>query len=262
MIKEIVISNPITHEGEPDGSTVAIVDPYNGCTMGCPYCFRLSIDGWENNIVVNINIAELLVNRLKTWQKSETIYIGSLCDPYMSIEKDYELTRKCLIALDRWQIPTMITTKADNDLIFRDIDIIKNFSADITVLMGISNIRQLKKAYLGINNHNIEVSNKLHKMGIKVWAFITPFLPYIVPAEQMINALDKDIPVFLDLLRVEKGSIQASHIKQFIKVEYPELVEKYDDIIDHNNLDYYNKLIELYSGDDRIRFLPYLTDQD
>jgi DNA repair photolyase len=180
----------------------------------------------------------------------------------MSIEKDYELTRKCLIALDRWQIPTMITTKADNDLIFRDIDIIKNFSADITVLMGISNIRQLKKAYLGINNHNIEVSNKLHKMGIKVWAFITPFLPYIVPAEQMINALDKDIPVFLDLLRVEKGSIQASHIKQFIKVEYPELVEKYDDIIDHNNLDYYNKLNELYSGDDRIRFLPYLTDQD
>lgn len=261
MLKEIRITDPITYEDEPDGSIVPIIDPYIGCTIGCPYCFRLSNKGWKNNVIVNINIADLLEKRLQDWPKTETIYLGSLCDPYMSIEKEYGLTRKCLEILSKYKIPTMITTKADNDLILRDTELLKNFCADMTVLMGISNMKQLKNEYAGNKNHNIEISNKLHEMGIKVWAFITPVMPYIVSANQMIEEFNKDIPIILDLLRVKKGSIQAMHIKKYINIEYPHLIDKYNEIIDEGSLEYYYDMKEKYKSNKQISFLPYKENE-
>jgi len=260
MIKEVIITEPITSEEEPDGSIIPVIDPYFGCSIGCPYCFRTSEEGWKNNIIVNTNIAELLDERLKSWPKEEAIYLGSMCDPYISIEKEYGLTRKCLEVLNKYQIPTFITTKSDNDLIIRDVDLLKNFCAKLIVLIGISNIRQLKNEYHGGKNHNIETANKLNRRGITVWSFITPILPYIVPVEQMINQFDEDIPVWLDLLRIKKDSIQAKQIKKFIAGEYPQLIEKYNKIIDDGNLEYYYELKDKYKDNKRIKFLPYKED--
>lgn len=257
MLREVLITEPVTSENEPDGSTISIVDPYIGCTIGCPYCFRLSNVNWKGNIIVNKNIAEKLDLKLHNMSKLETIYLGSLCDPYIDIENEYELTKKCLEVLDKHNIPTMITTKSDNDLILRDFDLIKNFSADMTVLMGISNMKQLKNANNGMKNHNIELSNKLNRAGIKVWAFITPIMPYIISVDDMINEFDKDIPIILDLLRVEKDSIQSKQIKKYIAFEYPHLIDKYNDIIDNNNLNYYYDLREKYKNNNQITFMYY-----
>ena len=259
MIKEMHTNNPITSESQPDGNSVPIIDPYEGCNLGCPYCFRLSNEKWADNIIVYTNIADMLDEALLSWQgdEIEEIYLGSLGDPYMSIEKDYELTRKCLKVLDKHHIPTMITTKSDNELILRDMDILKNFSSDITVLMGISHMRQLNNAYNGLENKNIVLANKLHRMGINVQAFITPIMPHIVPVEDMIKQLDTDNPICVDLLRIEKGTIQAECVKKHIAHHYPHLIKEYDSIIDDGNLEYYYELKERYKNDKRIVFLHY-----
>jgi len=78
-------------------------------------------------------------------EKTETVYLGSRCDPYMPLEEEYGLTRKCLLVLDQLRINTMLTTKADCDLIFRDLELLKNFKAEMTILMGMSNINQVGK---------------------------------------------------------------------------------------------------------------------
>ena len=251
MIKEILIKDPITYEGQPDGGRTPMIDPYDGCQLCCPYCFQQNDINWNKNIYVNINIAELLNERLKNWPKNETIYLGSKCDPYMELEKKYGLTKKCLSALNELKIDVMITTKSDNDLIFRDLDIIKNYQAQLTILMGITNMNQIGKRS---QNKNIINANKLFNEGVNVWVFITPILPYIMDVEEIISALNPNIPIYLDKLRVE-NNIQINNIMEYIKRSYPEYTQKYNEIINGNNDEYFNEIKKQYINNERIKIL-------
>ena len=252
MIKEIKIIDPMTSEEQPNGGEVPIIDPYDGCQLACPYCWQLFDENWNKDILVHINIADLLPEKLSTWNKSETIYIGSRCDPYMPLEEKYGLTRKCLSVLNELCIKTMIVTKADNDLIFRDIDILKNFNADLTVLMGLSNINQVGE---GILSNNISTANKLNDDGINVWAFITPVLPYIMDVDEIIESLNSNIPVYLDKLGIEPGTLRAKKMMKFIENNYPEFIEDYELIINENDERYFDELIKEYSNDSRVKIL-------
>lgn len=252
MIKEVTISYPITSEGQPDGGCVSIVDAYDGCQLCCPYCFQMLDSSWNKDIYVKTNISETLDTVLEEWPKSTTLYLGSRCDPYMQIEEEYQLTRKCLEILSKWNIPTMITTKSDNGLIFRDIDVLKGFNSQLTVLMGMSNINQISK---GADNQNIITANELQKTGIQVWAFITPIFPYIMDTDAMINSLSPDIPISLDKLRIFKDTEQISKLEDFIRKQYPSLMERYVDIIYKNDENYYNNLQNKYKNNPRVKFL-------
>lgn len=255
MVKEIFAKELITFEYPPDGGTVSIIDPYDGCTIGCPYCFQRNNSNWNKELIIKLNMPQLIKEQLNDWDKSKIIYIGSKCDPYMQIEKKYELTRKCLMKLSKFNIPTMITTKAHHDIIFRDIDILKNYGADLTVLLGLSNLNLLLNLEKSHTVKNIEVANTLHEQGIKVWAFITPILPGITDVNKMIRSLNKDIPVFLDKLRIEKDSIPAQKMLEYINNKYPKLKSIYEDIIFNDTNEYINELRNTWKNNPRVKFV-------
>ncbi|MNO70196.1 hypothetical protein D3C76_610700 [compost metagenome] len=124
----------------------------------------------------------------------------------MEIERKYQLTRKCLIELSKLNLKCMVTTKAGSKLIFRDIDVIKPMGNKFTLLLGLSNLQQLSKIDDYTLMSNIQTANQLHRMGITVWVFITPILPGITDVDLMINAIDQDIPVFLDKVRLKRNT--------------------------------------------------------
>ncbi len=255
MIKEIFAKELITFENPPDGDVLPIIDPYDGCTIGCPYCFQRNDANWNKELIIKLNMPQLIKEQLKDWDMEKTIYIGSKCDPYMQIEKKYELTRKCLIELSELHIPTMITTKAHHDIIFRDIDILKNYKADLTVLLGLSNLNQISNSEKSHTIKNIQVANKLHEQGIKVWAFITPILPGITDVNKMIGSLNTDIPVFLDKLSIEKDSIQMQKMLEYINNKYPKLKSIYEDIIFNDKNEYIDGLRNTWKDNSRVKFV-------
>jgi DNA repair photolyase len=118
--------------------------------------------------------------------------------------------------------------------------------------MGMTNINQIGK---GLQNNNILTAKKLFHAGIKVWVFVTPFLPYIMNFDEVISKLDSEIPIFLDKLRINKNTIQSQKMMKFISQNYPEYIEKYKKIINENDENYYNDLIEKYGNNERIRIL-------
>ncbi|WP_162551200.1 SPL family radical SAM protein [Paenibacillus tepidiphilus] len=253
MLKEIYVDSAVTYEYPPDGATLPIIDPYDGCTIGCPYCFQLENENWNKNLIVKLNIAEILCEELIHWNKEDILYLGSKCDPYMNIDRKYQLTRKCLIELSKLNVKCMVTTKAGSKLIYRDIDIIKPMGDKFTLLLGLSNLEQLKRNDNYSLMSNIQTANELHRMGIKVWAFITPILPGITDVDLMINALDKDIPVFLDQVRLGKNNRPT--IEKYIDTNYPHLASTYKDIL-NNNIDVYSdQMREKWSIDQRVKFV-------
>ena len=77
-VREVSGTEP--YELSPHGH--AFINPYGGCTMGCPFCFWLSRDGWEKNMEIRLKTPELLEEALRTWPKGEWLYLGSICDPF------------------------------------------------------------------------------------------------------------------------------------------------------------------------------------
>ena len=73
---------------------------YRGCSHGCIYCdSRSACYGFTHDfedIEVKQNAPELLERVLKSKRKRCVIGTGSMCDPYMHIEKTLCLSRQCL----------------------------------------------------------------------------------------------------------------------------------------------------------------------
>jgi DNA repair photolyase len=67
MLKEIYSKEAITLEYPPDGGTIPIIDPYDGCTMGCPYCFQMNDTNWNKDLIVKLNMPQLIKEQLKNW---------------------------------------------------------------------------------------------------------------------------------------------------------------------------------------------------
>ena len=73
---------------------------YRGCSHGCIYCdSRSTCYGMKHpfeDIEVKINAPQLLEAALRSRRKKCMIGTGAMTDPYLPLEKELCLTRKCL----------------------------------------------------------------------------------------------------------------------------------------------------------------------
>ncbi|MDY2732450.1 MAG: radical SAM protein, partial [Erysipelotrichaceae bacterium] len=103
---------------------------YRGCEHGCIYCDSRSrcynMNHAFEDIEVKINAPELLEQALKHKRKRCMIGTGSMSDPYMPLEKELKLTRKCLEILDKYNFGFTLITKSD--LVLRDLDLLKKIN--------------------------------------------------------------------------------------------------------------------------------------
>ena len=73
---------------------------YRGCTHGCIYCDARStcyqMDHAFEDIEVKINAPELLEQALRKKRSRCMIGTGAMSDPYLHLERELQLTRRCL----------------------------------------------------------------------------------------------------------------------------------------------------------------------
>ena len=104
---------------------------YRGCQHNCIYCDSRSACYNMNHdfedIEVKINAPILLENTLKRKRNRCMIGTGAMSDPYIPLEKELMLTRKCLEIIDRYGFGVTVLTKSAD--VLRDLDLYKSINS-------------------------------------------------------------------------------------------------------------------------------------
>ena len=187
------------------------VNPYEGCSCNCLYCYIRGSKYGENmaeNLSYKANAITLLEKQLKNRSaKSQYgfVALGSATDAYMPQESQLLLTREILKLLHKYRFPVFISTK--RDLITRDIEILK--SIDQTAILPSDLRNRLKKGLIlsvSISSMNEKISNflepgacspmerlrlveELKKADFLVGVNAIPILPFISDSDEELEKI-------------------------------------------------------------------------
>lgn len=160
---------------------------YRGCTHGCIYCDSRSecyqINHDFEDVAVKINAPELLANALSKKRSKCMISTGSMSDPYLPIEKELQLTRKCISIINDLNFGFTVLTKSD--LILRDIDLLKTINektkcvVQITLTTYDDQLTSIIEPNVALTSRRIEVLNIMKEHHIPTVVWLCPILPFI-----------------------------------------------------------------------------------
>ncbi len=158
---------------------------YRGCQHGCIYCDSRSacyrMDALDH-IYVKGNAIELLERELAGKRNKGTIGFGSMNDPYMPIEAQYELTRSALKRMVDFRFPVHIITKSD--LVVRDLDLLQKINevyaaVSFTITTYDDALSSILEPFAPVSSKRFEAMKKLSDAGIYTGLTLMPILPYI-----------------------------------------------------------------------------------
>lgn len=170
---------------------------YRGCTHGCIYCdsrskcYRMNHD--FEDIEVKAKAEELLEHTLKRKRSKGMITTGSMTDPYVPIEKELQVTRRCLNQIERFDFGLTIQTKSN--LIMRDIDILDKINRKTKCVVAMTlttydeDLCRKLEPNVCTTKERFEVLMAMKERGIPTIVWMTPILPFINDTMENIQGL-------------------------------------------------------------------------
>ncbi|MEM2933393.1 MAG: radical SAM protein [Methanocellales archaeon] len=215
------------------------LNPYRGCEHACIYCYSPSVlrcrEKWGTFVEPKVNIARVLSRELRDKPKG-VVGISSVTDPYQPLERKYELTRRCLELLLKYNFPISIQTKSA--LVMRDLDLIKQFSnkdVGLTITTIEDELRRKYEPIASSVKERLLALRKIAECGITSWVFIGPIMPFISDRngslEELLRAIaDSGVSyILIDKLRMKPGI--WDNIEKFLVDYDATLIPSYKEIL-------------------------------
>lgn len=197
MIKEIYSKTILNHVKQPDiwFGLKYNMNLYRGCQHQCIYCdSRSTCYRIENfaDIHVKVNALALLQDALPRKRVRGTIGFGSMNDPYMPIEKKYNLTGQALEIIAQHRFPVHILTKSD--LVLRDIDVLREINkiyaaVSFTVTTADDDLASKLEPGAPLPSARYQAMRTLAEAGITTGVTMMPILPFLEDTEENISQL-------------------------------------------------------------------------
>lgn len=203
----------ITRNDSPDVGFDFTVNCYRGCIHGCTYCFSRPTHEYlgygagtdfDRKIIVKVNAPDLLRTELmrSSWKGDEIVF-SFTSDPYLPLEANYKLTRRCLEVCAEFHQPIGVITKSA--MIRRDIDVLKELAkASLSVFFTIPftdvETARAVEPYAPLPEARFHAMSDLAAAGINVGIGIAPVIP----------GLSSDIPTLLR--RAKEAGAQSAFI--------------------------------------------------
>lgn len=205
----------LTRNDSPDLGFTYSLNPYRGCGHGCSYCyarpyheylgFSAGLD-FETRILVKEDAPTLLHKELAAprWIP-DVIALSGVTDAYQPIERQLQLTRRCLEVLTAFRNPVGIVTK--NALVARDADLLANLARDHAALVMVS-VTTLDTHLAGVMeprasrpHARLEAIRQLRAAGVPVGVMVAPIIS---------GLNDHEVPAILTAV-AEAGAQWASY---------------------------------------------------
>lgn len=170
---------------------------YRGCTHGCIYCdsrskcYRMNHD--FEDIEIKARAEDLLEHTLKRKRTKSMISTGSMTDPYVPIEEELQITRRCLNQIERFDFGLVIQTKSN--LIMRDIDILERINKKTKCIVAMTlttydeELCRVIEPGVCTTKERFEVLMAMKERGIPAIVWISPILPFINDTEENIRGI-------------------------------------------------------------------------
>lgn len=170
---------------------------YRGCQHNCIYCDSRSLCyGMEHDfedIEVKQNAPFLLEKALKNKRKKCMIGTGAMTDPYIPLERELKLTRRCLEIIDRYGFGATVLTKSAD--VLRDLDLFRNINnkskaaIQMTLTTYDESLCRIIEPNVSSTKERFEALKIFRDNGIPTVVWLDPFLPFINDTEENIRGL-------------------------------------------------------------------------
>ena len=197
MIREITTKTILNHVPQPDTyfGLKYNMNLYRGCQHQCIYCdSRSDCYQIENfaDIHVKVNAVDLLADTLPRKRVRGTIGTGSMNDPYMPVERRYNLTGRALRVIAKHRFPVHILTKSD--LVLRDLDTLTDIgrvfaAVSFTVTTADDDLAATLEPGAPRPSARFKAMAKLSQNGILTGVTMMPLLPFLQDNVQNVTAI-------------------------------------------------------------------------
>jgi DNA repair photolyase len=145
------------------------------------------------DIEVKRNAPQILEEQLKRKRNRNMIGTGAMCDPYMHLEEELQVTRQCLSLIERYGFGLSILTKSDR--ILRDMDILKAINArtkcvvQVTLTTYDDELCRKLEPRVSTTSERFRILEEMRDAGIPTVVWLCPILPYINDTEENLRGL-------------------------------------------------------------------------
>ena len=172
---------------------------YRGCQHGCIYCDARSQCYQMNHIFedieVKINAPQLLEAALIAKRKPCMIGTGAMSDPYIPLEEQLRLTRRCLELICKYGFGATVLTKSTR--VLRDLELLSeiNRRAKAVVQMTLTTcdetLCRILEPHVPTTVQRYEALKTFHAAGIPTVVWLCPLVPFLNDTpENILGILD------------------------------------------------------------------------
>jgi len=175
-----------------------LINPYNGCEIGCFFCYSLALPGHfqtfrkENVIIVAKDFDKIVSDQLDSIDVASCGYLSPVTDPFQSVNNLYRLSEKIIKVFVERNIPIEFITKAEiPEEALQLIEEQKHSFGQVSFLTINENLRKVLVPRGASNNVLFRNLERMAKKAIYAVCRIDPIFPYLTDKKtdfrQLIN---------------------------------------------------------------------------
>jgi len=170
---------------------------YRGCTHGCIYCDSRSLCYQINHdfedIEVKRDAPQILEAQLRRRRKPCMVGTGAMCDPYIHLEEELQITRQCLLVIEKYGFGLAIQTKSAR--ILRDMDILKRINEKTKCVVQMTfttydeDLCRKIEPRVSTTLERFYVLEAMREAGIPTVVWLSPILPFLNDTQENLRGL-------------------------------------------------------------------------
>ena len=193
-------------------------NPYTGCAHQCIYCYATYIPRFYH-LREKKNLFRNLEKDLQKIPENALISMSNSSDPYPPVEKEREITRRCLEILKDYDVRLLIVTKSD--IVVRDLDILSEMRCAVSItITGLDSL----EPFAPPSERRIEALKQIKDLNIPTILRFDPVIPGM--NDEKLEIIEKCMPNHVVTSTLKLTDTIASKIVE-LKTLYQENFGRY-----------------------------------